>query len=94
MWIMALPLAPYYAVSLNFCFEKRGVLLNPSDDHSVIPTLNRSEYQQYQADGVITHGMLPKLDNAFEALEKGVKEVRIGDVSGVFEKKGTLLKRF
>ena len=91
---LATALAPYYAVSLNFCFEKRGVLLNPSDDHSVIPTLNRSEYQQYQADGVITHGMLPKLDNAFEALEKGVKEVRIGDVSGVFEKKGTLLKRF
>ncbi len=89
---LATAMAPYYEVSLNFCFEKPGVLLNPADDHSVIPTLNRAQYQQYQADGVITGGMLPKLDNAFEALQKGVKEVRIGDVAAMLEKKGTVLR--
>lgn len=88
---LATALASLYEVSLNFCFEKPGVLLNPADDYSVIPTLNRAQYQQYQADGVITDGMLPKLDNAFEALQKGVKEVRIGDLAAIVAKKGTLL---
>lgn len=90
---LATALAPHYAVSLNFCFEKPGVLLNPTEEDSVIPHLDRETYHQYQTDGIITDGMLPKLDNAFEALEKGVKEVRIGDVAAMLEKKGTLLMK-
>ncbi len=87
----ATALAPYYAVHLNFCFEKPGVLLNPTDDQSVIPRLTRSEYRSYQADGVISEGMIPKLDNAFEALEQGVRSVRIADVQGIQQQRGTML---
>ncbi len=88
---IAIAFAPFYAVSLNFCFEKPGVLLNSTDDNSVISSLNRETYQTYQTEGIITDGMLPKLDNAFEALQKGVKEVRIGDVAAILEKRGTVL---
>jgi acetylglutamate kinase len=88
---LATALAPFYKVSLNFCFEKPGVLLNSTDDNAIIPNLNQADYQLYVKTGVITDGMLPKLDNAFEALKKGVKAVRIGDVAGIFTKAGTLL---
>lgn len=89
---LAISLTPFYQVSLNFCFEKPGVLLNPADDNSVIFHLNREDYNRYQTDGIISDGMLPKLDNAFEALQKGVKEVRIGNVNAIQNKTGTLLQ--
>ncbi|MFN7115726.1 MAG: acetylglutamate kinase [Saprospiraceae bacterium] len=89
---LATAMAPHYNVSLNFCFEKPGVLLNPDNNDSVITNLNQKDYQNYIINGIITDGMLPKLDNAFAALQKGVKEVRIGDVEGIFTHKGTLLR--
>lgn len=90
---LATALAPYYDIHLNFCFEKPGVLLNPDDNNSVITILNQKDYHCYRAEGIITDGMLPKLDNAFEALQKGVKEVRIGDVAALLHKKGTILTK-
>lgn len=90
---LAIALVALYEVQLHFCFEKPGVLLNPMDDHSVIEVLNPEDYQRYQAEGLITDGMLPKLDNAFAALQKGVKEVRIGDVAAVKNKRGTVLSK-
>ncbi len=73
----ATSLAPFYDVTLVFAFEKKGVLSNPDDEDSVIPVINRADYRQYVADGTIAGGMIPKMDNAFDALEKGVREVRI-----------------
>jgi acetylglutamate kinase len=88
---LAIAMSEKYQVSLSFCFEKPGVLMNPSDDSSVIPQINVDSYQKYKAEGVISDGMIPKLDNAFDALARGVREVRIADVSGILERRGTIL---
>ncbi len=71
----AISLAP--DVQLTFCFEKAGVLSNPDDDTSVIAKITPESYTQLKADGIILGGMIPKIDNAFAALERGVKSVRI-----------------
>lgn len=87
---LARALAPYYEVHLRYCFEKPGVLLDPADDDSVIHRLDYDDYQAYQRQGIITDGMLPKLDNAFAALRDGVDRVVIcGPAS--FNGHGTLL---
>ena len=64
-------------VQLTFCFEKAGVLSNPDDESSVIAKIIPETYTQLKADGIISGGMIPKIDNAFAALERGVKSVRI-----------------
>lgn len=64
-------------VQLTFCFEKAGVLSNPDDESSVIAKIIPEDYAQLKADGIISGGMIPKIDNAFTALERGVKSVRI-----------------
>ena len=88
---LAIAMSQRYEVSLNFCFEKPGVLMNPADDSSVIPNLNQDSYQNYKSQGIISEGMIPKLDNAFDALARGVKQVQIADVAGILESRGTLL---
>ena len=70
-------LAPFFNVTLVFCFEKHGVLLNENDDNSVIPVINAEDYARLRTDGVVQGGMIPKLDNAFATLNAGVKEVVI-----------------
>ena len=70
-------LASRFDVTLVFCFEKKGVLRDADDDESVIPALTPREFCQYVADGIIQGGMIPKLENAFEALRAGVKRVVI-----------------
>jgi len=74
---VAVALAKTFRVRLVFCFEKNGVLRNPDDEHSEIDFLNEALYQQYKEEGIITAGMIPKLNNAFAALHSGVDEVRI-----------------
>ena len=74
---VAVALAKSFRVQLVFCFEKKGVLRNPDDEHSIIDFLNEDLYRQYKEEGVITAGMIPKLDNAFVALHSGVAKVRI-----------------
>lgn len=64
-------------VTLTFCFEKPGVLANPDDDSSVIARIDRSVYETMKREGTVAGGMIPKLDNAFKALEAGVKRVVI-----------------
>ena len=71
----AISLAP--EVQLTFCFEKAGVLRDADDESSLIPRITRESYKQLLADGVVSGGMIPKIDNAFAALERGVQSVRI-----------------
>ena len=71
----ATSLAP--EVQLTFCFEKAGVLRDADDESSLIPRITRESYKQLLADGVVSGGMIPKIDNAFAALERGVQSVRI-----------------
>jgi acetylglutamate kinase len=74
---VAWSLAGHYQVHLIFCFEKRGVLSDPENDESVIPTLSWNEYQHLNETGIISKGMIPKLDNAYDALRKGLEKVTI-----------------
>jgi acetylglutamate kinase len=75
---VAVALAAYFDVSLIFTFEKRGVLLNVDDEESVIKELTRAAYSKHVELGAIHSGMIPKLDNAFKAIDDGVKSVKIG----------------
>ncbi|MDR1593194.1 MAG: acetylglutamate kinase [Prevotellaceae bacterium] len=65
------------SVRLIYCFEKQGLLANVNDDSSVIPLINSVNCEKLKASGVIAAGMIPKIDNAFKALNEGVKEVVI-----------------
>ena len=70
-------------VQLTFCFEKAGVLSNPDDESSLIPRITRESYTQLKANGIISGGMIPKIDNAFAAIEHGVQSVRITHASNL-----------
>ena len=77
-------------VQLTFCFEKAGVLSNPDDDTSVIAKIIPETYTQLKADGMISGGMIPKIDNAFAALQEGVQTVRITHASNILG--GTIIE--
>lgn len=84
-------LAPYYDVTLVYAFEKPGVLTNPDDDSSVIPLLTRDIYKRYVADGTISGGMMPKIENAFQALDAGVSRVVITRADAIDGHRGTII---
>ena len=85
-------LAGFYDVTLIFSFEKKGVLRNPDDDNSVIPTITRADFIKYKDDGTISGGMLPKIENALAAIDAGVKEVIITLATAIDGKAGTIIK--
>lgn len=70
-------LAQLFDTTLVYCFEKPGVLLDENDDCSVIPSIDSRSYPKLVVDGTVSGGMLPKLQNSFEALEAGVSKVII-----------------
>ena len=76
---LALALSELYETSLIYCFEKNGVLTDISDEDSVIESINFESFEKLKSQGVISEGMIPKLDNAFNAISKGVKNVYIGN---------------
>lgn len=86
-------LAPYYDVTLIFAFEKPGVLTDPNDDNSVIPLLTREIYNKYVAEGVISGGMMPKIENAFQALDAGVSRVVITRADAIDGCHGTVIQK-
>jgi acetylglutamate kinase len=75
---IAVAMSNNYAVSLLYCFEKNGVLLDANNDSTVIPSINKEEYQSLKEKALIFAGMIPKLDNAFAAINSGVTKVIIG----------------
>ena len=70
-------LARFFDVSLMFCFEKNGVLMDAEDDNSVIPTISSNEFPVLVEKGIVAGGMLPKLENSFAAIAAGVSAVII-----------------
>jgi acetylglutamate kinase len=70
-------LASHFDVTLMYCFEKKGVLRDAEDDDSVIPQITAAEMPQLVADGIVSGGMLPKLENSFAAIAAGVRRVVI-----------------
>ena len=88
---VASALAGSYKVTLTFCFEKPGVLARPDDDNSVIPHINKPLFTQLKAEGIISGGMIPKIDNAFDALDAGVEKVIITRADNLDGSHGTLI---
>ena len=85
-------LAKDYDVTLIFSFEKKGVLSNPDDDESVIPVITRDDFERYKADGTISGGMLPKIENALKAVDAGVGRVIITLATAIDGQHGTVIK--
>jgi len=85
-------LAPYFDVTLIYCFEKKGVLRDEADDDSVIPAINRQQFAELVEQGVIQGGMIPKLENAFQAIDAGVKEVVITAANAISGEQGTKIR--
>lgn len=75
---IAKALSVAYATRLIYTFEKAGVLLDANDETTVIPSLNPASFRQLRNEEKIFAGMIPKLENAFAALESGVSKVIIG----------------
>jgi len=79
-------------VTLMYCFEKKGVLTNEYDDESVISNLTPALFEQYVNEGIIQGGMIPKLENSFEALNAGVKQVVITRADLIHTEGGTKIE--
>lgn len=82
-------LAKIYDVTLTYCFEFPGVMRNPDDADSVIPTITKESYKELLADGTVSGGMIPKIDNAFNAIDNGVTQVVITRADAIDGKNGT-----
>ncbi|MBI4944903.1 MAG: acetylglutamate kinase [Bacteroidetes bacterium] len=74
---ISVAMSQQFDTTLIYCFEKSGVLRNMDDENSVIEKINLKEYEKLKTEGVISKGMIPKLDNAFDAIKQGVKSVVI-----------------
>lgn len=75
---LAQALSQYFEVSLWYCFEKLGVLENIEDNDSIVEIITPNQYQKLKSQNIIHSGMIPKIDNCFEALNNGVTQVKIG----------------
>lgn len=84
-------LSRIYKVTLVYCFEKPGVLLHEDDDNSVIPYISYYDFPRLVEDGTISGGMIPKLQNAFSALQAGVTSVLITKASNLDTLTGTTI---
>lgn len=82
-------LADKFDITLIYCFEKKGVLRDENDDLSVIPSINKNDFAELVSTKIVSGGMIPKLTNAFEAIDKGVKEVIITQANDIQGLEGT-----
>lgn len=82
-------LSNFFDVTLMYCFEKKGVLKNEHDDESVIPEITPEIFEKYVSEGIISGGMIPKLENSFEAIHAGVKQVIITRADQIHTEHGT-----
>ena len=80
---LAVALSEKYQVRLIYCFEKKGVLENVADDNSVITLITKDIYKYLLEQHKLFDGILPKIDNAFAAIDNGVQEVIIGDARDI-----------
>ena len=92
---IAVGMSGQYEVTLMYLFEKSGVLMDSEDEGTVIPKLDRNLFKQLKSKEKIFAGMLPKLENAFTALNKGLNQVIVGKADDILEimkgKTGTVI---
>ena len=74
---LAVGMSKKFETKLVYCFEKKGVLKDVENDDSVINDISKEKFEQLKKDNIIHDGMIPKMDNSFDAIKKGVKEVWI-----------------
>lgn len=89
---VAKAMAQTETTELIFCFEKNGVLRDVDDSESVIPEITSRNYSELCAEGIVSAGMIPKIDNAFQAIAGGVSGVRICHSDNVLTGKGTFVR--
>lgn len=89
---IAIAMSKHFSTKLIYCFEKNGVLSDPDDDESVISLITYDHFQTLKGNGTISKGMIPKLDNAFNAIKNGVSEVEIKHASNLNIQLGTILR--
>jgi acetylglutamate kinase len=86
--VLAVALSKNFQIRLIYCFEKKGILRDVNDLQSVIHHLPRDLYQQLLEQNALVDGILPKLENAFAAIDAGVKEVLIGEAGDLTKNTG------
>lgn len=89
---IALGAAEIAPADLVFCFEKNGVLRDPEDDTTLIREITAETYAPLKADGIVSKGMIPKIENALKAVEKGVRSVTIKHSENLLNEIGTTIK--
>lgn len=90
---IAVAMTESYAVRLVYCFEKAGVMTDPANPSSVIPRINASSFARLKDDGVVSGGMIPKIENALRAISQGVDEVAITSAGDIDAENGTIITR-
>lgn len=90
---LAKELAKFYDVTLVFCFEKKGVLADINNENSIIERISFNSFIDLKNQGIIQDGMIPKLENAFDAIRAGVKQVIITKADAIGENEGTIIVR-
>ena len=81
-----------HETELIYCFEKDGVLYDKDDDTSVIPTITPEKFAELKKEGIVADGMIPKLTNAFKAIDSGVGRVIIKHARNLLTPNGTTLE--
>ncbi len=85
-------LAPYFDVTLVYCFEKAGVLRDEHDEESVVPRISERDFRRLVADGTIQGGMIPKIENALSACRAGVGRVLVTRADRIGRAGGTVIR--
>lgn len=80
-----------HETELIYCFEKDGVLYDKDDDSNVISEISRSRFEELKKEGIVADGIIPKLANAFKAIDSGVARVVIKHARNLLNDKGTVL---
>ncbi|WP_282134149.1 acetylglutamate kinase [Seonamhaeicola maritimus] len=78
---VAVGMSEVYETSIYYCFELNGVLEDINDKNSVIKHIDSKLYTELLEKGIIADGMLPKLENCFDALNNGVSKINMGNTS-------------
>jgi acetylglutamate kinase len=95
--VLAVALSKHFQIRLIYCFEKKGVLKSMDDENSVINLIDTNSFKKLKDQKILFDGILPKLENAFDAINNGVNEVLIGSSSSLLKNmgddtEGTLIK--
>jgi acetylglutamate kinase len=81
---IAIAMSKYYNVTLKYCFDKPGVLMDQNSNTSIKKNITKNEFKKLVDNKIISDGMIPKLENCFHALENGVNKIYIGDLDIIY----------